>query len=60
MFVKLFFGDCNLCVYNLSVYIPNEDFPASGRLFVDASADHYLTIEDAVTVAELLLEKLTL
>jgi len=26
---------------------------------VDASADHYLTIEDAVTVAELFLEKLT-
>ena len=44
----------------LKIWLPDEDFPASGRLFVDASADHYLTIEDAVTVAELLLEKLTL
>lgn len=42
----------------LKVWLPDEDFPASGRLFPDASADHYLTIEDAVTVAELLLEQL--
>lgn len=42
------------------IWLPDEDFPASDRPFVDASADHYLTIEDAVTVAELLLEKLTL
>ena len=44
----------------LKLWLPDEDLSASGRLFVDASADHYLTIEDAVTVAELLLEKLTL
>ena len=44
----------------LKIWLPDEDFPASGRLFVDASADHFLTIEDAVTVAELLLKKLTL
>ena len=43
----------------LKIWLPDEDFLVSGRLFVDASADHYLTIEDAVTVAELLLEKLT-
>ena len=43
----------------LKIWLPDEDLSASGRLFVDASADHYLTIEDAVTVAELLLEKLT-
>ena len=43
----------------LKIWLPDEDFPASGRLFVDASADHYLTIEDAITVAELLLEELT-
>lgn len=36
----------------------DEDFPASGRLTVDSSAPHYLTIEDAVTVGELILEKL--
>lgn len=44
----------------LKIWLPDEDFPASGRLLLDSSADHYLTIEDAVTVAELLLEKLTL
>ena len=43
----------------LKIWLPDEDFPASGRLLLDSSADHYLTIEDAVTVAELLLEKLT-
>ena len=43
----------------LKIWLPDEDFPASGRMFADASADHYLTIEDAVTVAELLLEKIT-
>lgn len=43
----------------LKIWLPDEDFPASGRMFADASADHYLTIEDAVTVAELLLERMT-
>lgn len=40
----------------LKVWFADEDFPPSGRLLLDASADHYLTIEDAVTVAEILLE----
>ena len=43
----------------LKIWFPDEDFPASGRLLLDSSADHYLTIEDAVTVAEILLEKIT-
>ena len=43
----------------LKIWLPDEEFPASGRLLLDASADHYLTIEDAVTVAEILLEKIT-
>lgn len=42
----------------LKIWLPDEDFPASGRLLLDSSADHYLTIEDAVTVAEIILEKL--
>lgn len=42
----------------LKIWLPDEEFPASGRLFLDSSADHYLTIEDAVTVAEILLEKI--
>ena len=44
----------------LKIWLPDEDFPASGRLLLDSSADHYLTIEDAVTVAEILLEQITL
>ena len=39
----------------LSIYLGDEDFPASGKFFVDAMADHYLTIEDAVTVGDLIL-----
>jgi len=43
----------------LKIWLPDEEFPASGRLFVDAVADHYLTIEDAVTVAQIILEAIT-
>ena len=43
----------------LKIWLPDEDFPASGRLLLDSSADHYLNIEDAVTVAEILLERIT-
>lgn len=34
---------------------PEDDLPASGRLFVDRTADHYLTIEDTVTLCEYLI-----
>ena len=34
---------------------PEDDLPASGRLFVDRTADHYLTIEDTVTLCEYLV-----
>lgn len=40
----------------LKLWFADEDFPASGRLMLDVSADHYLTIEDAVTAGTLLLE----
>lgn len=43
----------------LKIWLPDEDFPASGRLLLDSSADHYLTIEDAVTAAEIILERIT-
>lgn len=33
----------------------DEEFPASGRLLLDASAEHYLTVEDSVVAAELVL-----
>lgn len=39
----------------LKLWLADEEFPASGRLFVDERAEHYLTIEDAVTVGSLLL-----
>lgn len=35
----------------LKIWFADEEFPASGRLLLDESAPHYLTIEDAVTAA---------
>lgn len=42
----------------LKVWFADEEFEASGKLLVSKSADHYLTIEDAVTVGEIFLSKL--
>lgn len=42
----------------LNYWMADEEFPASGRLLLDSSAEHYLTIEDSVMVGELLLEQL--
>lgn len=42
----------------LNYWLADEDFPASGRLRLDSSAEHYLSIEDSVTVGEVILEKL--
>ena len=44
--------------FSLNIWFADEDFDASGRLMLDANADHYLTIEDAVTIGELILERL--
>ena len=41
--VKLWFAD------------PEDDMPASVRMMVDGSADHYLSVEDAVTVGTFLM-----
>ncbi len=43
----------------LRIWFADEEFPASGRMFLDESAAHYLTVEDAVVVGELILERLT-
>lgn len=43
----------------LKIWFGDEDFPASGRLLLDESAPHYLTIEDAVTAGSLILDALT-
>ena len=42
----------------LKLWLPDEEFAASGRLLLNASAEHYLTIEDAVTAGEVLLKAL--
>ena len=42
----------------LKLWFADEDFPASGRMLLDESADHYLTIEDAVTVGDIILARL--
>lgn len=41
-----------------NLWFADEEFPASGRLLLDASAEHHLTIEDAVTVGTLILDTL--
>ncbi len=42
----------------LQVWEADEEFDASGKLLVDGSADHYLSIEDAVTVGEIVQKRL--
>lgn len=42
----------------LKIWLADEEFDASGKLMISKSADHYLTVEDAVTVGEILLSLL--
>lgn len=42
----------------LNVWFEDDEFPTSGKLMPDANADHYLTIEDAVTVGDVVLSRL--
>lgn len=42
----------------LKIWFADEEFPASGRLLLDASAENYLSVEDAVTVGSVLFQKL--
>ena len=44
--------------FRLNMWLEDDEFPASGKLLVDKSADHYLTVEDAVTAGELLFRRL--
>lgn len=41
-----------------SIWFADEEFPLSVKTFVDADSDHYLTIEDAVTLGGVLVEAL--
>lgn len=38
-----------------NIWLEDDEFPPSAKLLVDKRADHYLTIEDAVTLGEVLL-----
>ena len=42
----------------LKLWLADEDLDGSARLFLDSSCDHYLTIEDSVTVGTILMEEL--
>lgn len=42
----------------LKIWFADEEFEVSGKFYPSRSADCYLTIEDAVTVGEILLSKL--
>ena len=42
----------------LNIWLADDEFPASGKMLVDASADHYMMIEDAVTVGEILFRRM--
>ena len=61
-------SNADLCaVFSIFPYYPvtfklwfaDEDIPGSGRLFLDKSAAHFLSVEDAVTAGTLLMESLT-
>ena len=43
----------------LQIWFADEEFAPSGRLLLDSCASHYLTMEDAVMVGELLLKLLS-
>ena len=40
------------------LWFADEEIPGSGRLFLDRSASHYLTVEDTVTAGSVLMEAL--
>lgn len=42
----------------LNIWFEDEEFPPSAKMLVDQTADHYLSVEDAVTVGSLLLERI--
>ena len=42
----------------LKLWLADEDLDGSARLFLDESCDHYLSVEDSVTVGTILTEEL--
>ncbi len=60
-------GKADLCVIlpylphfplYLNIWFADEDFPPSARLLVDRCAEHYLTIEDAVSLGDVVIDLL--
>ena len=47
-----------LVTWKLWLAEEEDEIDGSGRLFLNSSADHYLSVEDAVTVGALILDKL--
>ena len=45
-------------IWKLWLAEEEDEIYGSGRLFLNSSADHYLSVEDAVTVGTLILNKL--
>ena len=43
----------------LKIWFADDEFPASGKLFLQDNADHYLSVEDVVTAGEILIKKLS-
>ncbi len=46
------------CPFYINFWMADEEFDANGKMFFDRSAARYLTIEDAVTVGEIVLNRL--
>lgn len=42
----------------MNIWFADDEYPASGKMLLDESADHYLTIEDAVTVGDVILKRI--
>lgn len=42
----------------LNIWLEDEEFPPSAKMLVDQTADHFLSVEDAVTVGTLLLDQM--
>ena len=42
----------------VNIWLADEEFPASGKMLLSKSADHYLTVEDAVTAGEIIIRRI--
>lgn len=42
----------------VNIWFEDEEFPAEAKMLIDKSADNYLTIEDAVVAAELMMRSI--